>query len=149
MLGAGLWSGVGQTATLSASTLVNHSTSFATHDTNAISLLASRRVTGITIRFCPTRPVQVSEGTNAEAYRRWIPARLPDGIAGWAQAATLATHDTNADGRPSSVQFAFLRSVVVDGSEHCRGIRRSGTGVGQSRSRGSCSLTAINKPLGG
>src|SRR5215218_8727255 len=54
-----------------------------------------------------------SEGTSAEAYRLWYQITLPDGTAGWVQAAVPSTNDTGSDGRPSSVRFRFLPAGVV------------------------------------
>ena len=54
-----------------------------------------------------------SEGTSAEAYRLWYRITLPDGTAGWVQAALPAANDTGSDGRPSSVRFQLLPAVVV------------------------------------
>ena len=47
-------------------------------------------------------------GTSAEATQLWYRVALPDGEAGWVQAAVPAAIDAGADGRPSSLRFDFL-----------------------------------------
>jgi len=49
--------------------------------------------------------------TSALAYQLWYQIKLPDGRAGWVQAAVPSTFETGSDGRPSSVYFNFFPSV--------------------------------------
>jgi murein DD-endopeptidase MepM/ murein hydrolase activator NlpD len=54
-----------------------------------------------------------STDTSAEAYRLWYQVALPDGTAGWVQAAVPFANDTGSDGRPSSVRLDFLPMVLA------------------------------------
>ncbi|MFT4041174.1 MAG: M23 family metallopeptidase [Thermomicrobiales bacterium] len=58
---------------------------------------------------------EASTATSAEAYAVWYQVALPDGGAGWVQAAVPLAHDTGSDGRPSSVRFDFLPLVMTPG----------------------------------
>lgn len=51
-----------------------------------------------------------SRETSALAYQLWYQLQLPDGRAGWVQAAVPSSFETGSDGRPSSVYFNFFPS---------------------------------------
>lgn len=53
-----------------------------------------------------------STGTSAAAYRLWYQLTLPDGTAGWVQAAVPSNDETGSDGRPSSIRFNCLPAAV-------------------------------------
>jgi hypothetical protein len=54
-----------------------------------------------------------SEGTSAAAYRLWYRLTLPDGAAGWVQAAVPSEIELGSDGRPSAVAFVLLPAIQV------------------------------------
>lgn len=49
-----------------------------------------------------------STATSAEGYDLWYQLQLPGDVRGWVQAIVPNAYDTGADGRPSSLRFAFL-----------------------------------------
>jgi murein DD-endopeptidase MepM/ murein hydrolase activator NlpD len=53
---------------------------------------------------------EASEETSAEAYAVWYELAVPNGEPVWVRAVVAEAGDTGSDGRPSSVQFAFLPS---------------------------------------
>ena len=54
---------------------------------------------------------EAGEGTSADAYRLWYRLALPDGGAGWVQAAVPSAVETGSDGRPSAVTFVLLPAL--------------------------------------
>jgi hypothetical protein len=55
---------------------------------------------------------EATTGTSAESYRLWYQIGLPDGSPAWVRAAVPSTLATGADGRPSSVRFAFVPAAM-------------------------------------
>ena len=52
-----------------------------------------------------------SRVTSAQGYRLWYRIRLPNGTAGWVQAAVPSARETGSDGRADSVFFNFVPAV--------------------------------------
>ena len=55
-----------------------------------------------------------SEETSAEGYLLWYEITAGPGLRGWVQVAVPSTHDTGADGRPSSVLLTLLPGVIAE-----------------------------------
>lgn len=55
---------------------------------------------------------EASTGTSADAYQVWYQIEV-EGDPVWVQAAVPVVNDTGSDGRPSSVRFDFLPSVIA------------------------------------
>ncbi|HEY0734309.1 MAG TPA: M23 family metallopeptidase [Herpetosiphonaceae bacterium] len=56
---------------------------------------------------------EATEATGAEAYVLWYRVRLPDGRAGWLQAAVPSAFETGGDGRPSTTRFNLLHATAA------------------------------------
>jgi murein DD-endopeptidase MepM/ murein hydrolase activator NlpD len=69
-----------------------------------LSLQPGQRLVLLGLRAGPEQP----QATSAESYELWYQVVLPDGQAGWVQAALPSAFDTGGDGRPSSVRFNLL-----------------------------------------
>jgi len=52
-----------------------------------------------------------SRATSAQGYQLWYRIRLPNGTAGWAQAAVPSARETGSDGRAASVFFNFVPAL--------------------------------------
>jgi hypothetical protein len=53
-----------------------------------------------------------TRGASAEQYRLWYRVRLPDGRAGWVQAAVPDSRETDPQGRPVGVRFNLVPALV-------------------------------------
>lgn len=55
---------------------------------------------------------EATEATGAEAYALWYRVRLPDGRAGWIEAAVPSAFETDSDGRSAAVRFNFYPAIT-------------------------------------